>query len=62
MDFFKYVCWVCLVIIWSCFILWEVQIQAWLEINPAFVVRYDLMLLPLLLVVSFYVLYVTLKK
>ncbi|MEM0933744.1 MAG: hypothetical protein AAF575_02050 [Bacteroidota bacterium] len=62
MDLSKYVSWLCLAIIWVCFVLWEIQIQSWLQINPSFVVRYDLMLLPLLMVVSFYVVYVTLKK
>ncbi len=62
MDFSKYICWLCLVLIWACFVVWEIQIQQWITINPVIVVRYDLMLLPLLVVVSFYVLYITLKK
>lgn len=62
MDYTKYVSWVLLALIWGCFITWEIQIQEWLDINPALVMRYDLILLPLLIVVSFFVLYLTLKK
>ncbi|MEM8845995.1 MAG: hypothetical protein AAGD17_02725 [Bacteroidota bacterium] len=62
MDLSKYISWLCLAVIWACFVVWEIQIQSWLQINPSLVVRYDLMLLPLLVVVSFYVVYVTLKK
>ncbi|WP_299000968.1 hypothetical protein ACOKFD_18970 [Flagellimonas sp. S174] len=62
MDLSKYISWLCLAVIWGCFVMWEIQIQSWLQINPSLVVRYDLMLLPLLVVVSFYVIYVTLKK
>lgn len=46
-----------LIFIWSLFLLWEYQIQGLSITDKDELVRYDLMVLPVLVVVSAYTLY-----
>lgn len=49
--------WILLVGIWTIFILWELQIQIMTESLLSQIVRYDLLILPILLLVTGYALY-----
>ncbi len=49
--------WILLVGIWTIFILWELQIQIMTESLLSQIVRYDLLILPILLLFTGYALY-----
>ncbi len=49
--------WIVLTGIWSIFILWEFQLQEMTESLLSQIVRYDLLILPILLLFTGYVLY-----
>ncbi|KKM79941.1 hypothetical protein LCGC14_1344850 [marine sediment metagenome] len=49
--------WVFLAFIWCLFLLWELQLQTATALDKSYEVRYDLMVLPFILLLTFYVLY-----
>lgn len=53
--------WIFLCIIWCLFLVWEFQLQRLPSLDESYEIRYDLMVLPLLLAITGYVLYSQLK-
>jgi len=54
--------WALLASFWGVFILWELQIQSMTESLVAQIVRYDLLILPILLLFTVYACYENRKK
>ncbi len=56
---------VLLLLLWGTYVLWEIQLQRWIEItkNGGAVLRVDLIIvLPFLLIFSFYVIQIIIKN
>lgn len=48
--------WLFLIIIWSTFIVWEIQVKEWLAYETNFIFRVDLVIiLPALIILTLYV-------
>ncbi|PCJ96985.1 MAG: hypothetical protein COA50_06770 [Flavobacteriaceae bacterium] len=58
----KYLC-LFLLIIWSTFIVWEIQVREWLSYETEFIFRADLVIiLPILILLSLYVTYIIMNQ
>ncbi|WP_373517723.1 hypothetical protein [Pricia sp.] len=53
--------WIFLIFIWCTFLLWEFQLQTLPSFDQNYEVRYDLMVLPVLLLITGYILYSQVK-
>lgn len=51
-----------LTVIWSAYFLWEFQVQEWATSGDGQIIRYDLIILPILLIITGYSVYTFIKK
>ena len=51
-----------LFIIWSLFFAWQIEMKTIIEEYPDTIVRIDLLILPFLIVLTVYILYIVLRK
>ncbi len=49
--------WIFLVVLWSSFAVWEYQVQQWMLSQSDYMVRYDLIILPILSLFTIYAIY-----
>lgn len=48
--------------IWSCFMLWEFDVQTSLSTYSDSIIRYDLLILPFLIIITGYVIFILIRK
>ena len=53
---------VILILLWAVYIAWELDMQTALKNHPDSITRYDLMLLPFLIIITAYVIHLLIRK